>query len=76
MARRHGAVLIRTGDSAIWIGQLRSRADGSPWSVKLPATTALSGRLDGIAEAGADAGRVELQIGDSPFASTKMPPQL
>ena len=60
VARRHGAVLIRTGDSAIWIGQLRSRADGSPWSVKLPATTALSGRLDGIPEAGDHAGYREI----------------
>lgn len=60
VALRHGAALIRTGDSAIWIGQLRSRVDGSPWSVKLPATIALSGRLDGIAEAGADAGYREI----------------
>ena len=60
VARRHGAVLIRTGDSAIWIGQLRSRSDGSEWSVKLPATTALDGRLRGVPEAGDDAGFREI----------------
>ena len=27
LARHHGAVLVRTGDGAIWIGHLRSRAD-------------------------------------------------
>ena len=27
LARRHGAVLVRTGDGAIWVGHLRSRAD-------------------------------------------------
>ena len=30
VARRHGAVLVRTGDGAIWIGHLRSRADREP----------------------------------------------
>lgn len=51
LARRHGAALIRTGDGAIWIGQLRTRVDGSAWSVKLPATTALGDRLAGVPEA-------------------------
>jgi putative two-component system hydrogenase maturation factor HypX/HoxX len=60
VARRHGAVLIRTGDSAIWMGQLRSRIDGSHWSVKLPATTALDGRLTGVPDAGDNAGYREI----------------
>ena len=34
--RRHGAVLVRTGDGGVWVGQVR--ADGA---VKLPATMAL-----------------------------------
>jgi putative two-component system hydrogenase maturation factor HypX/HoxX len=60
VARRHGAALIRTGDGAIWIGHLRSRVDGSSWSVKLPATTALGDRLAGIPEAGDNAGYREI----------------
>jgi putative two-component system hydrogenase maturation factor HypX/HoxX len=45
--RRHGAVLVRTGDGAVWIGHARvARAGGG--GVKLPATMALGDRLDGI----------------------------
>jgi putative two-component system protein, hydrogenase maturation factor HypX/HoxX len=42
LRRSHGAVLVRTGDAAIWIGHLR-RAGGQ--ALKLPATTALHDRL-------------------------------
>ena len=45
LARRHGAVLVRTGDGAIWIGHLRSRADAHRPAHKLPATTVLADRL-------------------------------
>ena len=42
LRRSHGAVLVRTGDAAIWIGHLR-RAGGQ--ALKLPATMALHDRL-------------------------------
>ena len=43
--RRHEAVLVRTGDGGIWIGQVRRIGlDGRP-GVKLPATIALDDRL-------------------------------
>jgi putative two-component system hydrogenase maturation factor HypX/HoxX len=38
--RRHGGVLVRSGDGSVWIGQIRP-ADASP-SIKLPATLALA----------------------------------
>jgi putative two-component system hydrogenase maturation factor HypX/HoxX len=44
--RRHGAVLVRTGDGTVWIGQVRGLGAGP--SVKLPATLALSGALAGV----------------------------
>lgn len=40
--RRHGAVLVRTGDGAVWIGHARV-----PGGVKLPTATALGAALDG-----------------------------
>jgi putative two-component system hydrogenase maturation factor HypX/HoxX len=43
VGRRHGAVLVRTGDASVWIGQLRA-VD----AVKLPATLALPGGADGV----------------------------
>jgi putative two-component system hydrogenase maturation factor HypX/HoxX len=43
--RRHDAVLVRTGDGAIWVGHVRT-AD----SVKLPATAALGRHLRGVPE--------------------------
>ncbi|HLU60688.1 MAG TPA: enoyl-CoA hydratase-related protein [Pseudonocardia sp.] len=46
--RRHGAVLVRTGDGALWIGHLRPLGDGP--RIKLPATTVLRDRLDGVPE--------------------------
>ena len=45
LGRRQGAVLVGTGDSAVWLGQLRA-ADGE--GVKLPATTLLGDRLRGV----------------------------
>src|SRR6478609_4306330 len=40
--------------------KLRVRMDGSPWSVKVPATTALHGRLSGVPTAVDDAGFREI----------------
>ncbi|MHA6624716.1 hydrogenase maturation protein [Pseudonocardia sichuanensis] len=53
--RRQGAVLVRTGDGALWIGHLRrlatgGGADGGP-RIKLPATTVLGERIAGVPEA-------------------------
>src|SRR5690606_17858471 len=49
--RRHGAVLVRTGDGALWIGHLRRiETDGGP-RIKLPATAVLGDRLAGVPEA-------------------------
>ncbi|HYH29118.1 MAG TPA: hydrogenase maturation protein [Pseudonocardia sp.] len=49
--RRHGAVLVRTGDGALWIGHLRARggSGGGP-GLKLPATTVLADRVAGTPE--------------------------
>lgn len=49
IGRRHGAVLVRTGDGAVWIGHVRRRDPGGP-PVKLPATVALADRLEGVPE--------------------------
>lgn len=46
--RRHGAVLVRTGDGAVWVGHLRPIGDGP--RIKLPATTVLRDRLGGVPE--------------------------
>ncbi|WP_312858385.1 hydrogenase maturation protein, partial [Pseudonocardia pini] len=43
--RRHGAVLVRTGDGAVWIGHARV-----PKGIKLPVTSVLAGRLDEVPE--------------------------
>jgi putative two-component system hydrogenase maturation factor HypX/HoxX len=43
--RRHGAVLVRTGDGAVWIGHARV-----PKGIKLPATSVLAGHLDEVPE--------------------------
>ncbi len=47
-AHRHGGLLVRTGDGAVWIGQLRRAATGSGPAVKLPAASALPGGLAGV----------------------------
>jgi putative two-component system hydrogenase maturation factor HypX/HoxX len=49
VGRRHGAVLVRTGDGAAWIGHVRRR-DAGACPVKLPATAALAGWLDEVPE--------------------------
>jgi putative two-component system protein, hydrogenase maturation factor HypX/HoxX len=48
--RRHGAVLVRTGDGALWIGHLRRIGDGAGSRIKLPATAVLRERLVGVPE--------------------------
>jgi putative two-component system protein, hydrogenase maturation factor HypX/HoxX len=48
--RRQGAVLVRTGDGALWIGHLRRvSADDGP-RIKLPAAMVLGDRLAGVPE--------------------------
>jgi putative two-component system hydrogenase maturation factor HypX/HoxX len=48
--RRQGAVLVRTGDGALWIGHLRRvESDGGP-RIKLPAAMVLGDRLAGVPE--------------------------
>ena len=39
--RRHGAVLVRTGDGAVWIGHVRVSPAAGGRGIKLPATMAL-----------------------------------
>jgi putative two-component system hydrogenase maturation factor HypX/HoxX len=41
---QNGAVLVHTGDGALWIGHVRVRGEGSGPSTKLPAATALGPR--------------------------------
>jgi putative two-component system hydrogenase maturation factor HypX/HoxX len=53
VGRRHGAVLVRTGDGSVWIGQLRvvgvdADPAGSGRAVKLPAALALPGGAAGL----------------------------
>ena len=43
LLRHHGAVLVRTGDGGVWIGQVRTKG-----AVKLPATLALAPHLKGV----------------------------
>jgi putative two-component system protein, hydrogenase maturation factor HypX/HoxX len=45
LLRHHDAVLVRAGDGGVWIGQVRTEG-----AVKLPATTALARRLNGVPE--------------------------
>ena len=49
-ARRHGGVLVRTGDGAVWIGQVRLSDPTRGPSIKLPATVALCDHLTGVPE--------------------------
>jgi putative two-component system protein, hydrogenase maturation factor HypX/HoxX len=51
LRRCHGAVLVRTGDAAVWIGQVR-RVGGQ--GLKLPATVALGDRLTRVPAAPGD----------------------
>lgn len=52
--RRNGAVQVTTGDGAIWVGHLRSLVQPTAVGLKLPATTVLSGLLNGVPEAPED----------------------
>ena len=49
--RRHGAVLVRTGDGAIWVGQARPVPGAVGPRVKLPAATVLADRVVDVPEA-------------------------
>lgn len=50
--RRHGAVLVRTGDGALWVGHARRLSpDDARSGVKLPATLALGNAVAGVPEA-------------------------
>jgi putative two-component system protein, hydrogenase maturation factor HypX/HoxX len=46
LLRHHGAVLVRTGDGGVWIGQIRTKG-----AIKLPATLALAPYLKGVPDA-------------------------
>ena len=59
VARRHGAVLVRTGDGGVWIGQLRSYAD-SDRVHKLPATMILADHLGDVPEISGPGGYREI----------------
>jgi putative two-component system hydrogenase maturation factor HypX/HoxX len=48
--RRQGAVLVRTGDGALWIGHLRRVGTEDGPRIKLPATMVLGDRLAGVPE--------------------------
>ncbi|MFD4138671.1 hydrogenase maturation protein [Streptomyces sp. NPDC058572] len=51
LATRAGAICRATADGAVWIPELRPRrAPGEPATFKLPATTALAGRLPVLPE--------------------------
>ena len=47
--RRHGSVLVRTGDGAVWVGHLRRVSSDGP-RIKLSAVAVLGERLAGVAE--------------------------
>ena len=49
IARSNGMICRATVDGAVWIGHLKSKADGEP-AFKLPAATVLGERLAGVAE--------------------------
>jgi putative two-component system hydrogenase maturation factor HypX/HoxX len=58
--RRHGAVLVRTGDGAVWIGHLRAQDGGPNAGLKLPATSVLSRHLADVPEGTDDLGYREI----------------
>ena len=49
LRRRHGALLVRTGDGGVWIGQAKVHDEGAA-PVKLPAATALREWAGGVPE--------------------------
>jgi putative two-component system protein, hydrogenase maturation factor HypX/HoxX len=55
--RRHGAVLVRTGDGAVWVGHARLVPGSTTGErVKLPATLLLGDRVADVPEAADDEG--------------------
>ncbi|BFU46932.1 hydrogenase maturation protein [Krasilnikovia sp. MM14-A1004] len=51
LARRQGAVLVGTGDGAVWLGHLRAAEPGAGPAFKLPATALLGRRISGVPHA-------------------------
>ncbi|MFC5992789.1 hydrogenase maturation protein [Pseudonocardia hispaniensis] len=49
--RRHGAVLVRTGDGAVWVGHAKRLASDARPAVKLPAAMALGRAVVWVPEA-------------------------
>ncbi|GGO97818.1 enoyl-CoA hydratase-related protein [Wenjunlia tyrosinilytica] len=47
-ALRHGAILVRTGDGALWVGHARPVPQDGEATIKLPAATVLGERLAGV----------------------------
>ena len=50
VARQHGAVLVRTGDGAIWVGQARLVPRDGERTLKLPAVSVLGHHLGDVPE--------------------------
>jgi putative two-component system protein, hydrogenase maturation factor HypX/HoxX len=50
VARQHGAVLVRTGDGAIWVGHARRVPGDGERTFKLPAVSVLGHRLGDVPE--------------------------
>jgi len=50
VARRHGAILVCTGDGGVWVGQLRARDGVAGAGYKLPATSVLADHLANVPE--------------------------
>ncbi len=50
LARRHGAVLVRTGDGAIWVGHARRVPGDGTRALKLPAVSVLGDQLGACPE--------------------------
>jgi putative two-component system protein, hydrogenase maturation factor HypX/HoxX len=51
LLRRHGAVLVRTGDGAVWVGHARPVPGAVGPRIKLAATAVLGDRVAGVPEA-------------------------
>lgn len=51
LLRRHGSVLVRTGDGAIWVGHARTLPGTAGPRIKLPATMVLGDRVADVPEA-------------------------
>jgi putative two-component system protein, hydrogenase maturation factor HypX/HoxX len=45
---QNGAVLVHTGDGALWVGHVRVRGEGTGPQAKLPAVTALGARVSQV----------------------------